>query len=74
MQVYKNNLHQRIMASLQFLQEKMLQNLKKDFYDDEKEAYNMKGVEWFVQNIGRVANTIKEEDELAMHMAGASLS
>ena len=74
MQVYKNNLHQRIMASLQFLQEKMLQNLKKDFYDDEKEAYNMKGVEWFVQNIGRVANTIKEEDELAMQMAGASLS
>ena len=74
MQVYKNNLHQRIMVALQSLQEQMLQNLKKEFYDDGKEFYNMKGMEWFVQNIELVATEIKEEDGLAMQMAGASLS
>ena len=74
MQVYKDNLHQRTMVALQTLQEQMLQNLKKEFYDDEKEFYNMKGMEWFVQNIELVANTIKEEDDLAKQMAGASLS
>ena len=74
MQVYKDNLHQRIMVALQVLQEQMLQNLKKEFYDDEKETYNMKGMEWFVQNIELVAITIKEEDELAMQMARTSLS
>ena len=74
MQVYKDNLHLRIMVALQSHQEQMLQNLKKEFYDDEKETYNMKGMEWFVQNIELVAITIKEEDELAMQMARSSLS
>ena len=74
MQVYKDNLHLRIMVALQSLQEQMLQNLKKEFYDDEKEFYNMKGMEWFVENIELVAITIKEEDELAMQMARSSLS
>ena len=74
MQVYKDNLHLRIMVALQSLQEQMLQNLKKEFYDDGKEFYNMKGMEWFVQNIELVATEIKEEDGLAMQMAGASLS
>ena len=74
MQVYKDNLHQRTMVALQALQEQMLQNLKKEFYDAEKETYNMKGMEWFVQNIELVAITIKEEDELAMQMARSSLS
>ena len=74
MQVYKDNLHLRIMVALQSLQEQMLQNLKKEFYDEEKEFYNMKGMEWFVENIELVAITIKEEDELAMLMARTSLS
>ena len=74
MQVYKDNLHQRITVALQSLQEQMLQNLKKEFYDEEKEFYNMKGMEWFVENIELVAMTIKEEDELAMLMARTSLS
>ena len=74
MQVYKNNLHQRIMVALQSLQEQMLQNLKKEFYDDEKEFYNMKGMEWFVENIELVATTIKEEDELVTQLASTSLS
>ena len=74
MQVYKDNLHRRIMVALQSLQEQMLQNLKKEFYDEEKEFYNMKGMEWFVENIELVAITIKEEDELAMQMARSSLS
>jgi len=74
MQVYKDNLHLRIMVALQSLQEQMLQNLKKEFYDDEKEFYNMKGMEWFVENIELVATTIKEEDELVTQLASTSLS
>jgi len=62
------------MVALQSLQEQMLQNLKKEFYDDEKEVYNMKGMEWFVQNIELVEIAIKEEDELATQMARSSLS
>ena len=74
MQVYKNNLHLRIMVALQSLQEQMLQNLKKEFYDDEREFYNMKGMEWFVEKIELVATTIKEEDELVTQLASTSLS
>ena len=74
MQVYKDNLHLRIMVALQSLQEQMLQNLKKEFYDDEKEFYNMKGMEWFVENIELVATTIKEEDDLVTQLASTSLS
>ena len=74
MQVYKDNLHLRIMVALQSLQEQTLQNLKKEFYDDEKEFYNMKGMEWFVENVELVATTIKEEDELVTQLASTSLS
>ncbi len=73
-QACRDNLIKRSAAALQRLQDHMMKNLKKDFYDDEKEADTMKSLEWFIQNIELVAKTLKEDDDLTTQMAGASLS